>query len=633
MEMHEESKSVLLVSMPFADCSIPSIQLALLESYLKRCGVDVGSLHLYLKAVDFYGLKNYNFLSDGLNDAYTAQMVFSRYVFPDYWKEKKSEFHDFFKNSMSDKSDLFSFEEFVSLTDKFLDFVYERVDWKHFDVVGFTLNYGQMLPSLALSKRVKEKNSDMEIVFGGSTVLDQLGGVFLENFDWIDFVVYGEGEEALYKIAVDEECSSIPNVFYRKNKEVVRSSETSCVDLNDLPYPVFSSFYQNLSSCGSEVQQHFQLNGRIPIEFSRGCWWNKCSFCNLKVQHPGYREKNVDRFVDELSFLADKYKMLTFQVVANTLPLKDYKKLCNEIIKLGKDFDLYIEARAGRLNREDYRLLKKAGFNHIQTGVETFSSNYLKKINKGVKVIDNVAALKFCKENNIKNHYNLIVGYPNEEKIDFEQTRKNIELFKGYLDPPQVSHYITVYGSDIYKNPDIFNIKRIKNTKSDKLMFPKKILDDNPCFYYDFEKQEELADNDWEKLFEEWEQGYEKHNLDFIKNHKLIDKLVFYFIDGGHFLKIYDKRDGEQVNIFVLDRLEREIFLSCLDVISFDKLKERFPDIPEYKIAAILHSFEQNGIVFKEENRYLSLPLQYSSIEKQELESSKIQQKEEITGF
>jgi len=631
--MHESKENVLLVSMPFAESSIPSIQIAGLESYLRNCGINASSLHLYLKAVDFYGLENYNLLINNPNDSYISQMVFSKHVFPVHFKENKDKFEDFFKNIISKNCDLFSFEEFVELTDKFLDFIYNKIDWKQFDLIGFTLNYGQTLPSLALSKKIKEDHPDIKIVIGGSTVLENLGRIFLGNFEWVDFVVSGEGEEALYKLAEGREYSIVPNLFYREKEEILQSKENSCIDMNNLSYPDFTSYYQVLTTCKPEVKQYFQLNGRLPIEFSRGCWWNKCSFCNLKVQHKNYREKDIKRFVDELSFLSDKYRMLSFQVIANTLPLKDYKELCKKIISLNKDFNLYTEARAGRLKRKDYSLLKKAGFNNIQTGIETFSSNYLKKIKKGVQLIDNIAALKFCRENNIRNHYNLIVNYPNEEKIDFDQTKENIQLFEDYLDPPDISYFIIVYGSEIYNNPEIFNIKKINHTKTNNLMFPENILDKNFSFYYDFERKENLSDNKWEELFSDWKKVYEKHNLDFIKNNRLIDKLVFYFVDGKSFLKIYDKRNTERVNIFVLDETERQIFLSCLDVVTFDELKEKFSDIPEHQIKEILNDLKENKIVFGEVERYLSLPLEYRLIEKPGLGIYKEQKKEEIINY
>ena len=62
MEMHSIKKSVLLVSMPFAGTAIPSIQLPILEGYLKERNINVKTHHLYLKAAELYGLHHYNLL-------------------------------------------------------------------------------------------------------------------------------------------------------------------------------------------------------------------------------------------------------------------------------------------------------------------------------------------------------------------------------------------------------------------------------------------------------------------------------------------------------------------------------------------------------------------------------------------
>ena len=55
MEMQNNTKSVLLISMPFAAIEIPSMPLAVLEGYLKERDVPIKTRHLYLKAAEFYG--------------------------------------------------------------------------------------------------------------------------------------------------------------------------------------------------------------------------------------------------------------------------------------------------------------------------------------------------------------------------------------------------------------------------------------------------------------------------------------------------------------------------------------------------------------------------------------------------
>ncbi len=624
--MHEGKKSVLLVSMPFASITIPSIQLPILAEYLRERNITVKTKHLYLKAAEFYGLRNYDFLSNTSGISYAAQMVFSKYVFPEHWTFKFEKFKDYFNHIVLKDKGLqknFSFSNYVEQSNKFFNWIIGNIEWKDYDLIGFTLNYGQFLPSLAVANKIKETYPDKKIIFGGGRTVGKLGVKVLEAFDFVDFIVSGDGEESLYLLASDyKNYECIPNLIYRVGDKVVWNQSDFQVDFNNIPIPNFDSFYQELSTSSNDVQKYFHLHGRLPVEISRGCWWNKCTFCNLNLQHNCYREKSVDKIIEEIKFLSDRYKILNFHIIGNTLPKSNYRNLLEEIKKIGKDFSFFVEARAGGLNNSDYTLLREAGFIAMQTGIEAFSQNYLKKMNKGARVIDNIATLKFCKENEIKNDYNLIFDYPNEERIDFDETRKNIQLFMQYLDPPQLNNLLVGFGSHIYKNPDEFNIDKLDFTDIDKIMFPVEFLEKGFNFYYSFKRKKEIEQNNWKQLVEDWKKNNEKL---FCKDSGIINpinRFIFYFVDGGNFLKIYDKRNAENVKIYVLNEVEREIFLSCIDIISLHELEEKFSNIPNYQLTAILYTFEKNGIVFKEDNYYLSLPLQYN------VKSSKYAKKE-----
>jgi len=508
--MHGDKKSVLLVAMPFAGTMIPSIQLPILEGYLKERGIYIQTRHLYLKAVDFYGINSYNFITNPPNNSYIAQMVFSKYVFPEYWKQTEELCRNYFNarvlGHLNDQN-LSAFDSYVQQTDNFYRWVLDNVDWKSFDIIGFTLNYGQFLPSLAVAKKIKEQYPEKKIIFGGSRTADQLGVNVLKAFDYVDFIVSGDGEDALYRLASDyDNYAYIPHLMYRLEDEVVWNQSDAFIDLNTSPIPDFDPFFEELGHVSEEIQQFFHMNGRLPVEISRGCWWNKCTFCNLNIQHPCYREKSVKRIVEEIRFLSDKYKMLKFQLIGNTLPKTDYRFLFEEIIKLDGDFDFFVEARAGLLKSDDYRLMKEAGFNNIQIGIESFSENYLKKMNKGVRVIDNIVALKNCIENDINVQYNLIVNYPNEESIDFEETKRNIQQFKHFLPPPQISYLVVEYGSIIHRNFPAFNIEKLEYTDIDKIMFPQDILEKGIGFYYNFKRKHDMDEFNWEQLVEEWRQ-------------------------------------------------------------------------------------------------------------------------------
>ena len=151
----------------------------------------------------------------------------------------------------------------------------------------------------------------------------------LKTFDWIDFIISGEGEESLFRLTSDyDSYKSIPGLIFRNGSDVIWNENNEYIDLNYLPYPDFQSYFHDLCMVSAEIQQYYSLFGRLPIELSRGCWWNNCTFCNLREYHKKYREKTIDRFVEELDFLSESYKNLTFQLIGNTLPQHGYRDLC-----------------------------------------------------------------------------------------------------------------------------------------------------------------------------------------------------------------------------------------------------------------------------------------------------------------
>jgi len=620
--MHDEKKTVLLVAMPFAGITIPSIQLPVLEGYCRERGITIETRHLYLKAAELYGLQNYHYLIYPPNDSYTAQMVFSKYAFPEHWKNYEDRFREFFNQHSVQNSQVpqFSFDEYVHRTDVLYQWILDHVDWRSFDLIGFTLNYGQLLPSLAVAKKIKELAPEKKIVFGGSRTVDTLGMNVLRTFEYVDFIVSGDGEDALFLLASDyENYKSIPRLMYRMGDEVLWNKSDVVVDLNTVPIPSYDQFYQDLASTSVDIQQYYQYYGRLPVEISRGCWWNRCTFCNLNIQHQCYREKSVDRIIQEIQFLSERYHMMDFQLIGNTLPKTEYRTLFEKLKQLGRDFSFFVEARAGQLTSDDYTLMKEAGFITIQTGIESFSHNYLRKMNKGVRVIDNIAVLKFCKENGIKNNYNLMVRYPNEETVDFDETKKIVQMLKGYLDVPQLCELRVMHGSLIQRHPEQFNIERLEHAAIDLIMYPLEFLEKGFAFVYDFKRKTPSRGQPWESLVEEWKKERETFELESNIRQTTIDRLVFYFVDGGSFIKIYDKRDWQNIRIFVLNELERAVFLACVDMVSLQQLQQRFANVPEFELIAMLQSFEQNGLVFVEDELFLCLPLRISAGQRPEI--------------
>ncbi len=143
-------------------------------------------------------------------------------------------------------------------------------------------------------------------------------------------------------------------------------------------------------------------------------------------------------------------------------------------------------------------------------------------------------------------------------------------------------------------------------------MFPQNVLEKNISFIYSFTNINKKEDNKWEQLIDNWKISREMIKIEGVTSENITNQLVFYYVDGGDFVKIYDKRNLKNIRIFNLNEIERKIFLACIDITSYNELKEYISDISEEELNKTLKIFKECDIVYEENNFYLSLPLNYT---------------------
>ena len=171
-----------------------------------------------------------------------------------------------------------------------------RLDFAKYSLIGFSVTYDQLKSSIFLSRKIKERHPDIPIVFGGAYCHGDLGISLLKTFSEIDFIVSGEGEETLttlFKNLAKKEFAAIKGLGWRDNGKVKFNGFPEKLDLDSLPMPEYEDYFRELENCSPHFKKAIKYHLNIPVEGSRGCWWNKCTFCNLNTQYNGYREKSV----------------------------------------------------------------------------------------------------------------------------------------------------------------------------------------------------------------------------------------------------------------------------------------------------------------------------------------------------
>lgn len=581
-----KKRTALIASMPWPNFNMPSIQIGVLKSYIENSGHQCIGAHWFLDIYNHIGHDLYDMIS---SQELLGEVVYS-YLYYSGNRDQVLKSNEFLRDIINENPSFFD-----QLETKHLE-ILSRYDWKSIDLVGFTLNFSQTLPSIYIAKKIKELNPSIKIVFGGAEATSELGGSLLEEFDHVDFACNGEGEQLMVDLLNSDmnainSVSSISNLIYRNNTKVVINKVSQLDKMEFLPTPDFQEYFKGVEINRLDV---FELGVILPIESSRGCYY-KCSFCSLNIQWTNTRTQAPEKVLENINTLSRKYKILDFFFVDNITPLNS-DKIFSLLHKQNMDLSFFYEMRAN-ISFESLKLMRGTGLRRVQIGVEAMSSSLLKKFNKKSTTIHNIQGLKNCEELGINVISNFIINHPSTDEKDIQETIDNIK-FCFHLPPPSTfSEFSLMYGAPDFELPNK-SIKIIGNHQDYLKVYPKKTYDKLNLPNKEYRSSKKLAS--WKGVFEivdEWKSIYDSKSQALLKMY-----------DGLTFLKIEDRR-YETFDIYILDELERELYLFLHQIKQFSKIQNKFNQIPQKQLRILLKEFVDQKLIFEEDNKYLSLAI------------------------
>ena len=260
--------------------------------------------------------------------------------------------------------------QFTDITDNYelVDIFFEKIEIQTYidkldnpDILLFS-NYGwNTTYHCEIARRAKEKFPNVKIIIGGPNA--QQSETYLTIHNYIDFSVWGEGEQSLLELLrvlyQSKDLSTVPGIAYidsKYHKNNIRNRQT---DITSIPSPyltgVFDSFFNR-----------YEYNFMPVWETNRGCPYH-CTFCDLG---------------------ADYY---------NKLYEFDTERLINEIYWFSKNKIEYVEiadANFGILPR-DLELVKLIKQLHDSTGYPqkinaTWAKNSPDRVFEASKILDSI---------------------------------------------------------------------------------------------------------------------------------------------------------------------------------------------------------------------------------------------------
>ena len=322
------------------------------------------------------------------------------------------------------------------------------------EFVGFSvLTTEQVYYALALAKKIKQE-LDTKIIIGGAAV--RLFPQKFLDYDFIDFVINGDGEIALKGLLEEKNIEGIKNIIYKKDKKIIKNKEES-IGINDTPFPDFSDFNLN---------EYFSPKIVITTLTSRGCYWKKCTFCaDYDAVSMQYRTKNIDRLIEELKFLKEKYKTNYFYFADEMISPTMFDKMSKSLIREDLTIKYYTQARPEGFNKEILKNMKSSGCEVVMWGVESACQRILDLINKGTNIEEAGSIIKQSNEAGIKNAVYAFGGFPTETEQEYNQTIEWLKRNKEYIDLQFTGFFRLTKNSRVIKEKDKFRIISAEEAK------------------------------------------------------------------------------------------------------------------------------------------------------------------------
>jgi radical SAM superfamily enzyme YgiQ (UPF0313 family) len=214
-----------------------------------------------------------------------------------------------------------------------------------------------------------------------------------------------------------------------------RGPAAAPLDLDAAPFPAYHQLPMD--------RYFYELMGDrfALLEASRGCPY-RCSFCYLGMYGPRFRQKSVERFVDEVQWAVDRHgcRNLYFMDLEFALNRRFVLGVCEAIASRGIRVSWCCQTRVTDVDDEVLRAMKRAGCRLIHFGVESGSERILRSTGKNITTDDAIRAIGLTRRHGIASAVFMNVGFPGETADEMRATRS----FAVKLDPTFASFHIVM---------------------------------------------------------------------------------------------------------------------------------------------------------------------------------------------
>jgi ribosomal peptide maturation radical SAM protein 1 len=553
---------ILFVVPPFVTVRTPIMGPHILQSIARVQGYKTGILHLNLLLASIIGIDLYESICYGQPFRMLGERLFARCAFglpplgksPElcldpaksvFGNERKYPLEEFeYKYYKTADFNLDTFLKIEAICKSFIEEVSQTIATLNYKIAGCSTNWEQNNCCIALIDRLKTLRPDMITLMGGSNCENQMAGGIASLSDSIDYIFSGESESTFADFLQSYEAGNLPC------QRIIAGQPTE--NLDNIALPGYENYFE-------QIDCFFYDNPpkgiAIGYETSRGCWHNKCFFCGMNGKRGRFRQKAVKKVASELSQIKDRYPGHGMLLIDKLMPSSYQEELLPLLVETQGTSPITCEHRPSP-DIHELMNLKKAGINVVKFGIETLSSDMLKRMNKGVTAVENILLLRNAAVSGIYVDWNLLWGFPGDKVENYREILRILPLLR-HLCPPTVFRHISIDRFSAYfEKVQEFSIKRLRPWAAYQTVYPQwadidklayRFIGDYPCEAYEHPG-----------LIKEIAEGVKSWKKSWKENRLVMVPFADYYI-------VYDRRGPGKSSDHILNGAQaKEIMTDCI---------------------------------------------------------------------
>jgi radical SAM superfamily enzyme YgiQ (UPF0313 family) len=298
------------------------------------------------------------------------------------------------------------------------------------DVVALTAPFpGNVYGAFRMAKAIRREQPKTTLILGGGWVNTELRGLREPRvFDYFDYVTLDDGERPLLNLLtrLSGHKASLVRTYVRRGNAVVLENDVTQHDIpqRDTGIPTYDGLpldqYVSLMEMMNPMHRLWSDGRWNKITLAHGCYWKKCSFCDVSLDYIGrYDRPGTDLIMERIRALIEETGQTGFHLVDEAAPPAVMRALSKRLIAEKLKITWWGNIRFEKsFTSEQCRLLAEAGCVAVSGGLEVASDRLLELMKKGVTVEQVARVTRAFTDAGIMVHAYLMYGFPTETAQD-----------------------------------------------------------------------------------------------------------------------------------------------------------------------------------------------------------------------